>query len=108
MFVVVIMDNFDYLICDWLIFGFYYLDEYVRVWFEYDLDVYGCVKYVDIVIVLKWIVFFLGFGKFCFYREVCKVDIILNSEFSVFFLIVVNLKFEVNYSGLKVKILFWY
>lgn len=39
LFVVVIMDNFEYLICDEFIFGFYYLDEFVRVWFEYDLGV---------------------------------------------------------------------
>lgn len=38
-FVVVIMDNFDYLIRDWFIFGFYYLDEFKRIWVEYDFEV---------------------------------------------------------------------
>lgn len=30
------MDNFDYLTRDWSILGAHHLDEYVRIWSEYD------------------------------------------------------------------------
>ena len=36
LFVAVIMDNFDYLTRDWSILGAHHLDEYVRIWSEYD------------------------------------------------------------------------
>jgi hypothetical protein len=36
LFVAVIMDNFDYLTRDWSILGPHHLDEFVRVWSEYD------------------------------------------------------------------------
>ena len=32
------MDNFDYLTRDWSILGPHHLDEYVRIWSEYDPD----------------------------------------------------------------------
>lgn len=67
------MDNFDYLTRDWSILGPHHLDEYVRVWSEYDPEARGCVKHVDIVILLKRIAPPLGFGKFCPHREACKV-----------------------------------
>ena len=67
------MDNFDYLTRDWSILGPHHLDEYVRVWSEYDPEARGCVKHVDIVTVLKRIAPPLGFGKFCPHREACKV-----------------------------------
>ena len=73
LFVAVIMDNFDYLTRDWSILGPHHLDEYVRVWSEYDPEARGCVKHVDIVILLKRIAPPLGFGKFCPHREACKV-----------------------------------
>jgi len=73
LFVAVIMDNFDYLTRDWSILGPHHLDEYVRVWSEYDPEARGCVKHVDIVTVLKRIAPPLGFGKFCPHREACKV-----------------------------------
>lgn len=102
------MDNFDYLTRDWSILGPHHLDEYVRVWSEYDPDAHGCVKHVDIVTVLKRIAPPLGFGKFCPHREACKVDTTPNSESSVFLSIVVNPKSEVNHSGLEVKTPFWH
>merc|ERR1719154_1022467 len=37
LFVAVIMDNFDYLTRDWSILGPHHLDEFVRLWSEYDL-----------------------------------------------------------------------
>ena len=36
LFVAVIMDNFDYLTRDSSILGPHHLDEYTRVWAEYD------------------------------------------------------------------------
>jgi len=36
LFVAVIMDNFDYLTRDTSILGPHHLDEYIRVWAEYD------------------------------------------------------------------------
>lgn len=38
LFVAVIMDNFDYLTRDWSILGPHHLDEFVRLWAEYDPD----------------------------------------------------------------------
>ena len=32
------MDNFDYLTRDWSILGPHHLDEFVRLWSEYDPD----------------------------------------------------------------------
>lgn len=78
LFVAVIMDNFDYLTRDWSILGPHHLDEYVRVWSEYDPEARGCVKHVDIVILLKRIAPPLGFGKFCPHREACKRLVTMN------------------------------
>ena len=36
LFVAVIMDNFDYLTRDSSILGAHHLDEFVRIWSEYD------------------------------------------------------------------------
>jgi len=36
LFVAVIMDNFDYLTRDWSILGPHHLDEFKRIWAEYD------------------------------------------------------------------------
>ena len=54
LFVAVIMDNFDYLTRDSSILGPHHLDEYVRVWAEYDpaatwvaivFFIYKCVEF---------------------------------------------------------------
>ncbi|UYV78972.1 hypothetical protein LAZ67_17000527 [Cordylochernes scorpioides] len=48
LFVAVIMDNFDYLTRDWSILGPHHLDEFIRLWSEYDPDakfVIGVVRY---------------------------------------------------------------
>lgn len=44
LFVAVIMDNFDYLTRDWSILGPHHLDEFKRIWSEYDPEA----KYVFI------------------------------------------------------------
>ena len=36
LFVAVIMDNFDYLTRDWSILGPQHLDEFKKIWAEYD------------------------------------------------------------------------
>ena len=41
LFVAVIMDNFDYLTRDWSILGPHHLDEFGRIWAEYDHDAKG-------------------------------------------------------------------
>lgn len=43
LFVAVIMDNFDYLTRDWSILGPHHLDEFKRIWAEYDPEA----KYVE-------------------------------------------------------------
>lgn len=74
LFVAVIMDNFDYLTRDWSILGPHHLDEFVRLWSEYDPDAKGRIKHVDVVTLLRKISPPLGFGKLCPHRVACKVS----------------------------------
>lgn len=46
LFVAVIMDNFDYLTRDWSILGPHHLDEFKRIWSEYDPEA-KCVHKMD-------------------------------------------------------------
>lgn len=73
LFVAVIMDNFDYLTRDWSILGPHHLDEFVRLWSEYDPDAKGRIKHLDVVTLLRKISPPLGFGKLCPHRVACKV-----------------------------------
>lgn len=74
LFVAVIMDNFDYLTRDWSILGPHHLDEFVRLWSEYDPDARGRIKHLDVVTLLRKISPPLGFGKLCPHRVACKVS----------------------------------
>lgn len=74
LFVAVIMDNFDYLTRDWSILGPHHLDEFVRLWSEYDPDAKGRIKHLDVVTLLRKISPPLGFGKLCPHRVACKVE----------------------------------
>ncbi|CAJ0921349.1 unnamed protein product [Ranitomeya imitator] len=47
LFVAVIMDNFDYLTRDWSILGPHHLDEFKRIWAEYDPEAKVCAHVVD-------------------------------------------------------------
>lgn len=47
LFVAVIMDNFEYLTRDSSILGPHHLDEYGRVWSEYDPKASGYIHYSD-------------------------------------------------------------
>ena len=73
LFVAVIMDNFDYLTRDWSILGPHHLEEFVRLWSEYDPDAKGRIKHLDVVTLLRKISPPLGFGKLCPHRLACKV-----------------------------------
>ncbi|KFU91148.1 Voltage-dependent L-type calcium channel subunit alpha-1S, partial [Chaetura pelagica] len=68
LFVAVIMDNFDYLTRDWSILGPHHLDEFKRIWAEYDPEAKGRIKHLDVVTLLRRIQPPLGFGKFCPHR----------------------------------------
>ncbi|XP_010572881.1 PREDICTED: voltage-dependent L-type calcium channel subunit alpha-1F-like, partial [Haliaeetus leucocephalus] len=70
LFVAVIMDNFDYLTRDWSILGPHHLDEFKRVWSEYDPAARGRIKHLDVVTLLRRIQPPLGFGKLCPQEEV--------------------------------------
>nr|AAC63050.1 voltage-gated calcium channel alpha-1 subunit [Cyanea capillata] len=89
LFVAVIMDNFDYLTRDWSILGAHHLEEYVRIWAEYDPEASGRMKHVDIVSMLKRIEPPLGFGKCCPHREACKrlvsMNMMMNNDGTVDF-----------------------
>ncbi|XP_063370075.1 voltage-dependent calcium channel type D subunit alpha-1-like isoform X2 [Cydia amplana] len=89
LFVAVIMDNFDYLTRDWSILGPHHLDEFVRLWSEYDPDAKGRIKHLDVVQLLRKINPPLGFGKLCPHRTACKrlvsMNMPLNSDGTVNF-----------------------
>ncbi|KFV16169.1 Voltage-dependent L-type calcium channel subunit alpha-1C, partial [Pterocles gutturalis] len=72
LFVAVIMDNFDYLTRDWSILGPHHLDEFKRIWAEYDPEAKGRIKHLDVVTLLRRIQPPLGFGKLCPHRVACK------------------------------------
>uniref|UniRef100_A0A8C2T4X5 Voltage-dependent L-type calcium channel subunit alpha n=1 Tax=Coturnix japonica TaxID=93934 RepID=A0A8C2T4X5_COTJA len=89
LFVAVIMDNFDYLTRDWSILGPHHLDEFKRIWAEYDPEAKGRIKHLDVVTLLRRIQPPLGFGKFCPHRVACKrlvsMNMPLNSDGTVMF-----------------------
>ncbi|CAG7673123.1 unnamed protein product, partial [Allacma fusca] len=89
LFVAVIMDNFDYLTRDWSILGPHHLDEFIRLWSEYDPDAKGRIKHLDVVTLLRKISPPLGFGKLCPHRVACKrlvsMNMPLNSDGTVMF-----------------------
>ena len=75
------MDNFDYLTRDWSILGPHHLDEFIRLWSEYDPDAKGRIKHLDVVTLLRKISPPLGFGKLCPHRVACKVKNIFSLLF---------------------------
>ncbi|XP_062975001.1 voltage-dependent L-type calcium channel subunit alpha-1F [Elgaria multicarinata webbii] len=78
LFVAVIMDNFDYLTRDWSILGPHHLDEFKRIWSEYDPAAKGRIKHLDVVTLLRRIQPPLGFGKLCPHRVACKRLVAMN------------------------------
>lgn len=80
LFVAVIMDNFDYLTRDSSILGAHHLDEYIRVWAEYDPNATGYIHYSEMYDMLRNMDPPLGFGNKCPYRLAYKVSIDLLPE----------------------------
>lgn len=89
LFVAVIMDNFDYLTRDWSILGPHHLDDFVKLWSEYDPEAKGRIKHLDVITLLRKISPPLGFGKLCPHRVACKklvsMNMPLNSDGTVMF-----------------------
>ncbi|KAL2090513.1 hypothetical protein ACEWY4_012776 [Coilia grayii] len=104
LFVAVIMDNFDYLTRDWSILGPHHLDEFKKIWAEYDPEATGRIKHLDVVTLLRRIQPPLGFGKFCPHLVACKrlisMNMPLNSDGTVTFNATL---FGLVRTGLKIK-----
>lgn len=64
LFVAVIMDNFDYLTRDWSILGPHHLDEFKRIWAEYDPEA----KYVDIFFIQNKYFYALWWNIYSFFQ----------------------------------------
>jgi len=78
LFVAVIMDNFDYLTRDSSILGAHHLDEFVRIWAEYDPNATGKIHYSEMYDMLKNMDPPLGFGNKCPNRLAYKKLIRMN------------------------------
>ncbi|KZS08153.1 Voltage-dependent calcium channel type A subunit alpha-1 [Daphnia magna] len=78
LFVAVIMDNFDYLTRDSSILGAHHLDEFIRIWAEYDPNATGRILYTEMFDMLKNMDPPLGFGNKCPYRLAYKKLIRMN------------------------------
>ncbi|RWS29520.1 voltage-dependent calcium channel type A subunit alpha-1-like protein, partial [Leptotrombidium deliense] len=78
LFVAVIMDNFDYLTRDSSILGAHHLDEFIRVWAEYDPNASGYITYTEMYDMLRNMDPPLGFGNKCPYRLAYKKLIRMN------------------------------
>uniref|UniRef100_A0A8C4EES7 Voltage-dependent L-type calcium channel subunit alpha n=1 Tax=Dicentrarchus labrax TaxID=13489 RepID=A0A8C4EES7_DICLA len=71
------------------ILGPQHLDEFKKIWAEYDPEATGRIKHLDVVTLLRRIPPPLGFGKFCPHRIACKrlvsMNMPLNSDGTVTF-----------------------
>nr|QRX85587.1 voltage-dependent calcium channel non-L type alpha-1 [Heterodera elachista] len=82
LFVAVIMDNFDYLTRDSSILGPHHLDEFIRVWADFDPAATGRIHYTDMYEMLRNIAPPVGFGRKCPYRLAYKHLIRMNMPVS--------------------------
>ncbi|XP_055913438.1 voltage-dependent calcium channel type A subunit alpha-1 isoform X13 [Eupeodes corollae] len=89
LFVAVIMDNFDYLTRDSSILGAHHLDEFVRIWAEYDPNATGKIHYTEMYDMLKNMDPPLGFGNKCpnrlAYKKLIRMNMPLDQELRVNF-----------------------
>ncbi|XP_039183003.1 voltage-dependent N-type calcium channel subunit alpha-1B isoform X5 [Crotalus tigris] len=90
LFVAVIMDNFEYLTRDSSILGPHHLDEFIRVWAEYDPAACGRISYTDMYEMLRHMSPPLGLGKKCpariAYKRLVRMNMpISNDDLSVHF-----------------------
>uniref|UniRef100_A0A3Q3KPH8 Voltage-dependent N-type calcium channel subunit alpha n=1 Tax=Mastacembelus armatus TaxID=205130 RepID=A0A3Q3KPH8_9TELE len=89
LFVAVIMDNFEYLTRDASILGPHHLDEFIRVWAEYDPAACGRICYQDMYKLLRFISPPLGLGKKCpnrvAYKRLVKMNMPIADDNTVHF-----------------------
>uniref|UniRef100_H9G9Q8 Voltage-dependent P/Q-type calcium channel subunit alpha-1A n=1 Tax=Anolis carolinensis TaxID=28377 RepID=H9G9Q8_ANOCA len=89
LFVAVIMDNFEYLTRDSSILGPHHLDEYVRVWAEYDPAAWGRMTFMDMYEMLRHMSPPLGLGKKCparvAYKRLLRMDLPVADDNTVHF-----------------------
>ncbi|XP_069690119.1 voltage-dependent calcium channel type A subunit alpha-1 isoform X27 [Periplaneta americana] len=89
LFVAVIMDNFDYLTRDSSILGAHHLDEFVRIWAEYDPNATGKIHYTEMYDMLKNMDPPLGFGNKCpnrlAYKKLIRMNMPVDDEGKVNF-----------------------
>ncbi|KAM4629755.1 LOW QUALITY PROTEIN: voltage-dependent R-type calcium channel subunit alpha-1E [Polymixia lowei] len=78
LFVAVIMDNFEYLTRDSSILGPHHLDEFVRIWGEYDRAACGRIHYTDMYEMLTNMSPPLGLGKKCPSKLAYKRLVLMN------------------------------
>uniref|UniRef100_A0A8D0BRB2 Voltage-dependent N-type calcium channel subunit alpha n=1 Tax=Salvator merianae TaxID=96440 RepID=A0A8D0BRB2_SALMN len=82
LFVAVIMDNFEYLTRDSSILGPHHLDEFIRVWAEYDPAACCRIHYKDMYNLLRAIAPPVGLGKKCPHRVAYKRLVRMNMPIS--------------------------
>ncbi|TPP65882.1 Voltage-dependent calcium channel type A subunit alpha-1, partial [Fasciola gigantica] len=89
LFVAVIMDNFDYLTRDSSILGPHHLDEFVRVWAEYDPEAKGLIHHKEMYEMLRNMEPPVGFGKNCpcrlAYRKLVRMNMPVDESGCVHF-----------------------
>ncbi|KAL5275640.1 cac family protein [Megaselia abdita] len=89
LFVAVIMDNFDYLTRDSSILGAHHLDEFVRIWAEYDPNATGRIHYTEMYDMLKNMDPPLGFGNKCpnrlAYKRLIRMNMPMDDDMRVNF-----------------------
>uniref|UniRef100_A0A3Q3G243 Voltage-dependent N-type calcium channel subunit alpha n=1 Tax=Labrus bergylta TaxID=56723 RepID=A0A3Q3G243_9LABR len=89
LFVAVIMDNFEYLTRDASILGPHHLDEFIRVWAEYDPSACGRICYQDMYKLLRFISPPLGLGKKCpnrvAYKRLVRMNMPIAEDSTVHF-----------------------
>ncbi|KAK3737051.1 hypothetical protein QZH41_016673, partial [Actinostola sp. cb2023] len=89
LFVAVIMDNFEYLTRDESILGPHHLEEFVRVWSEYDPTASGCIQHNEIYHMMCSMSPPVGFGKKCpkivGYKRLIKMNMPVNEDGAVTF-----------------------
>ncbi|MEQ2157594.1 Voltage-dependent P/Q-type calcium channel subunit alpha-1A, partial [Goodea atripinnis] len=89
LFVAVIMDNFEYLTRDSSILGPHHLDEYVRIWAEYDPAACGRISCREMYDMLRHMSPPLGLGKRCparvAYKRLLRMDLPVGDDNTVHF-----------------------
>uniref|UniRef100_A0A4W4FM08 Voltage-dependent calcium channel alpha-1 subunit IQ domain-containing protein n=1 Tax=Electrophorus electricus TaxID=8005 RepID=A0A4W4FM08_ELEEL len=83
LFVAVIMDNFEYLTRDSSILGPHHLDEFVRMWGQYDRAACGRIHYTDMYEMLTYMSPPLGLGKKCPSKVAYKRLVLMNMPVDV-------------------------